>query len=303
MPSFDCAVIGGGPAGLTAALYLQRFRRKVVLIQNGTPRAAWIPKTKNLTGYQRGISGKSLLRRMHLQIAEIGVPIKNGKATVKRGRDGFLVEIGGRALNARKVILATGIEDKQPEIPNLELLRRRGLLRYCPICDGFEHARKKLFLFVGESDSLDKIRFLLKYTPHLLVIGPKNFPLSSQRRKIYRRLNVNYVRAGLRRIQPLGRGIKVSLDNGKTYKGDAGYVELGFHVNDSATAALKKLRKTKSGCLITDKDQRTSIPGLFAVGDCTPGLAQIAVAAGQAAIAATAVHNELLEVSRPGRRK
>lgn len=302
MQPLDCVVIGAGPAGLTAALYLKRFRRSVAVIQSGRPRAAWIPKTKNLIGYHRGISGVALLRRLHKQVAALGIPIEAGEAVVSRHRDVFEITFGGRRIHARKVILATGIRDIQPQLPNLDLLRKKGLLRYCPICDGFEHCGKRIFLFVGKEDSLDKICFLRKYSPHLIVIGPPDFLLSAQRKHAYRQLKVIYLGAKIKSVEPRRSGIRVKIDKGPAFTGDAAYVELGFHVNDAAVAGLKKLRRTQKGCFVTNKSQRTSVPGLFAVGDCTPGLAQIAVGAGQAAVAATAVHNELLEMQRPGKR-
>jgi thioredoxin reductase (NADPH) len=292
---YDCAVIGGGPAGLTAALYLCRFKRSVLLFQEGLPRAAWIPKTNNLLGYYRGLSGRALLKRLRSQLKGLELDEVNARARVKREKKSFLVETPGRTYEAKKIILALGIRDKQPPLPNLRELRKLGLLRYCPICDGFEHRDKTLFLLVGGEDCIRKVSFLHNYSKRLLVITPRNFFLSGKRRRDYRRMNARIIRGEVAAACPEGDGIRISLANGKSYSADAGYVELGFDLNDEAIEGIRGIRKTKSGLLVASAEQRLSVPGLFAAGDCVSGLAQISGAAGQAAIAATAVHNELLQ--------
>src|SRR5688572_13961891 len=115
---YETAVIGAGPGGLVSAIYLRRFKRTVVLINHGKPRAAWIPETHNLIGFPHGISGNSLLLRLNRHVSTLGTDRILGEARIKRLKNGFEIEVGSDSLRAKKVILATGMDDIQPDIPN-----------------------------------------------------------------------------------------------------------------------------------------------------------------------------------------
>ena len=140
----ECLVIGGGPAGLTAALYLGRFRRRVTLVDGGASRAAWIPKTHNLIGFPQGISGPDLLEHMRKQTGQHVVQYISGEVHGLDWKDGaFHATMGNTELTASHVVLATGGLDVEPELANIRDAVKAGLVRYCPICDAFE-ARGRL---------------------------------------------------------------------------------------------------------------------------------------------------------------
>lgn len=293
---FECAIVGGGPGGLVAALYLSRFRRKIILFNEGKPRAAWIPKTHNLIGYHRGISGKTLLRNLGKQVRDMKVPLVKAQATIMRSGKFFLIQTSGGTYRAKKVILATGIEDVQPKVANLKELRTSGLLRYCPICDGFENRNLNIGMLVANEECVRQALFLSHYSRHLTVLMPRSVPLSAKRRGQLKKIGVAVSKGSVSEIQAnrTGSGLYVRL--GKiNLPFDAAYVELGFRVRDEAFRKIRGLKRTGKGLLRTTGEQRTSVKGLFAVGDCVNGLAQISVAAGHAAVAATAVHNDLLD--------
>jgi thioredoxin reductase (NADPH) len=293
---YECAIVGGGPGGLVSALYLSRFKRKVVLINNGKPRAAWIPKTQNLIGYDRGISGRLLLRRLHRQVSRLGLEVIRGMAKVKRLRNGFEVETGESSLKTKTVILATGLTDFQPQLKNLVELRERGFLRYCSICDGYEYLNQPLSVLAKDDFGIQKALFIGHWTKDLTIIVPESLGLSSYRRKELNRLKVKIRPCRTLRIVPSSKqkGIDIYLDEEEPFFARASYVELGCRVNSEAFDGLKKIRRSQEGFLTTTIEQRTSIPNLFAVGDCVNVLGQISVAAGQAAVAATTIHNDLL---------
>ncbi len=300
VPRYDCVIVGGGPGGLLAALSLLRFGRSVAIVQTGLPRASWIPRTHPLIGYDRGISGPRLLRRLHRQLARHGGVSWHrdfGRVDRARGRRGFTIALshGGR-LRARTVILATGIEDVHPMLANLHDLRRRGLLRYFSIGDGWEHRQARLAVLARDDAGLQRALFLSRWSRRLDVIVPLGFrPAPSRRRELRRLPLVRLHPCATLTLEPLARsrGLRVSVDGGRPWTVRATYVELGSHVRDGAFAHLRGLRRTREGHLITTTEQRTSIPGLFAVGDCVNPRGQLVVAAGQAAVAATAIHNEL----------
>lgn len=298
---YDCIIIGGGPGGLVSALYLRRFRRSVLLINEGRSRASWIPRTHNLLGYYRGISGPQLLRRLYRQTQRLGTDYCRAQASVTRVPglgQGFQVELGSHGmLRARKVVLATGVEDVHPEIDNTTELRRAGLFRYCSICDGFEYQRRKIAVLAKDDGGLQKALFLANWAPQMKVIVPESMniapirlsQLESAGAKILRCTTMHMDRA----TNP--KGLWICLDTQKPFFVDAAYIELGCNAKDSAFRKMRGLRRSKSnGLLLINQEQRTSIAGLFAVGDCVDVLGQISVAAGQAAVAATTIHNDLL---------
>uniref|UniRef100_UPI002811B864 NAD(P)/FAD-dependent oxidoreductase n=1 Tax=Phenylobacterium sp. TaxID=1871053 RepID=UPI002811B864 len=135
----DCLVIGAGPAGLTAAIYLARFRRNFVVIESGGSRAAWIPRSHNHPGFPDGVNGKVLLSRMRRQAEKYGADIRSGRVeTLTPLKSGFRIETETETFLSRTVILATGVIDNAPNIPGLERGVEKGLVRICPICDGYE---------------------------------------------------------------------------------------------------------------------------------------------------------------------
>src|SRR6185436_17737921 len=135
----DCVVVGAGPAGLTAAIYLARFRRSFRVIDSGGSRAAWIPRTRNHPGFPDGVVGKTLLARMRRQAEKYGALIATGRVeALEPQRRGFRVISDGEPLHARTVILATGVVDNTPDLPDLEDGVAKGLVRFFPICDGYE---------------------------------------------------------------------------------------------------------------------------------------------------------------------
>jgi len=301
--TYDAVVVGAGPAGLVSALYLGRFRRKTLVLHAGSPRASWIPRTQNLLGYRGGISGRELLLRLQRQAMDVGVEFVQGQANVWVHSSGFRISAFNAGssptmiFSSKRVILATGIDDIQPEITNLERLRRLGLLRYCPICDAYEYRDQPIAIFVRDRHGLRAAQFLSAFSDHISLILQAPLPLSELKRFQKTSPRHRVFRSKLVSAEPLRRGtqwaLRLKFADGAKADVRAAYVELGFRTIDSAFADLKQLQRAKDGRLITDAHGETSIRGLYAVGDCVDGLAQIVVGAGQAAVAATALHNSL----------
>ena len=146
--TLDCLIIGGGPAGLTAAIYLSRFHLDIMVVDGGKSRAAWIPTSHNHAGFPEGINGEELLRRMREQAQLYGTRIETGQVTkLEKGEDGgWVAEWGSGPVTAKSILLATGVTNRRPPM-DMELhddAMARGLLRYCPICDGYEVTDKKV---------------------------------------------------------------------------------------------------------------------------------------------------------------
>src|SRR5579859_7882696 len=137
----DCLIIGGGPAGLTAAIYAARFRLKVCLVDAGQSRAALIPLTRNQAGFPEGISGMALLERMREQAQKWGAVLRRGSIHSLATCDGgFLASWADGDALGRAVLIATGVTTHRPEMSEQvhTAALAAGRFRYCPVCDGFE---------------------------------------------------------------------------------------------------------------------------------------------------------------------
>ena len=137
----DCLIVGGGPAGLTAAIYLSRFLLDILVVDAGNSRAGMIPCTRNHAGFPDGITGKELIARMKAQAQLYGTKIKEDRVTrVDPEGELFRATWGSGSAVAKTVLLATGVTNRRP--PMDEALHddalARGLIRYCPICDGYD---------------------------------------------------------------------------------------------------------------------------------------------------------------------
>ena len=168
----DCAIIGGGPAGLTAAVYLGRSRRRFVLFDTGESRARWIPTSHNTPGFPEGVHGGELLTRLREQAAQFGPRAQQERVErLVQTEDGcFLVRAGDREVRTRTVLLATGVQDNAPELPHLARAVKRGLLRSCPICDGYECAGKSIGVLGSGDHAAREALFLRTYSDRVSVI-------------------------------------------------------------------------------------------------------------------------------------
>ena len=137
---YDCCILGGGPAGLTAAIFLARLRRRAVVLDDRRSRAALIPRSHNHPAFPDGIGGPALLERMRDQLADLGESPVDAKVTAiaQEGDGSFTIAAGERRWNTRFLLMATGVEDVLPEMPGSLDRVREGVLRCCPICDAFE---------------------------------------------------------------------------------------------------------------------------------------------------------------------
>jgi thioredoxin reductase (NADPH) len=302
----DCLIIGGGPAGLTAALYLARFNRRIVLVDGGASRAAWIPTSHNFPVFSEGIGGPEMLARQRENLAQYGVtPLPAHVSGLIRQPGCFVATLEGgssvRQLRARRVLLATGCVDIEPELPNLPDAVRRGLLRYCPICDGYEARGRRVAIFGHGARGLGEAVFVARsYTKNvtLITLGETLSPEDDQRAREH---GIRVITAPIETLEVEGDRINAVRAGGQEHRFETLYSALGLKVRSDLALALGA-EHDEVGALIVDDHNRTTVPGLYAAGDVVRGLNQIVVAMGHAAIAATDIHNhcELPTEDEPG---
>jgi thioredoxin reductase (NADPH) len=295
--TLDCLVVGGGPAGLTAAIYLTRFRRRVLVVDEAKSRCSWIPTSHNHAGFMQGINGIDLLERMRTQAELYGARIEIGSVRTLRPLPGggFRASSSdGAELEAATVILATGVIDDQPRLPNLYDAVQNGLIRVCPICDAFEVIDKKVAVIGHGRDALGEALFIRGYTADLtlLTLGTPMDLRPAEREKLVE-VGVKIVEEPVVRVmEEGGRITKVVLRSGEELAFDTLYSALGVLARSDLAGQLGA-EMDECGRLVVDGHCRTSVPGFYAAGDVVAGLNQISVAMGQAAVAATDIHNSL----------
>lgn len=294
----DCLIIGAGPAGMTAGLYLARFQRRFLIVDSGTPRAAWIPKSHNIPVFAEGISGKDLLSRQRMNLEQYGPCIRSGTVTgLRRQPDRFIAIVEGSdggtdQIPARRVLLATGAVDVEPDLPDVPNAVQRGLIRYCPICDGFEsRGRRVAVIGYGEQGLGEAIFIARTYCRDvtLLTLG-QHMHLKAERQEEAQRYGIKIVEEPVEALDMENERIAAMHVGGREHRFDVLYSALGLKYRSDLALSLGAKHET-SGCLIVDSHCQTSVEGLYAAGDIVRGIDQIVVGMGHAALAATHVHN------------
>jgi len=287
----DCLIVGGGPAGLTAAIYLARYRRMTRLIDEGESRAALIPESHNYPGF-RGIGGPDLLRRLRDQAVLYGAVLERGRVSaLTRDKSGdFVARSGDSEIRARFVLLATGLVDEAPQIEGLTRGVYSGAIRFCPVCDAFEAMDRRIGV-VGTMEAAGKKGlFLRTYSREVLLFATNN----EQPRPAPKDLSEAGIVLAGRPIRVIHSDDKVAVlvDDGARHDVDVLYPALGCKVRSELATQLGA-RCNDEGNLQVDGHHQTTAPGLYAAGDVVTDLHQLTVATGHAAIAATAIHNRL----------
>jgi thioredoxin reductase (NADPH) len=293
MKLLDCIVIGGGPAGVTAAIYLARYRRNVAIVDDGRSRAAMIPRTQNYPGFAHGITGPELLVALTEQAERYGVDLIRCEAqTLEREGQMFHVRGNGAEFGAHRAIMATGLIDKRPEIEGFKHGADGSLVRYCPVCDGYEATDKEICVFGSAKEASSKALFLRTFSKSVTLLTPDGRCGSEEIKSDLAAAGVRMPDRSVALFRQGPRHIVAILDDGAELRFDLLYPILGCAVRSELATRLGA-NHTDVGCLIVDEHLQTTVPGLYAVGDIVSDLHQIAVGTGHAAIAATHIHNSL----------
>ncbi len=287
----DCLIVGGGPAGLTAATYLARFRRNVLLVDDGQSRARLIPETHNYPGFV-GISGVDLLAQLREQALSNGAVLRDARVEeLRKAGEVFVAQAGNGEIRARRLLLATGIVDESPDLPGLKDAIYRGALRFCPICDGFEARDKRIGVLGPLRIATGKAQFLRTYSRDIVLLPTDEPDQSGDDAQALKQAGITLEKRVVD-VERAGEKIAAVFADGRRLPVDVLYPALGCDVRSQLATALGA-RCTEIGNLHVDDKQRTSVEGLYAAGDVVTDLHQLSVATGHAAVAATAIHNSL----------
>ena len=286
----DVVVVGGGPAGLTAATYLRRFNRSCLVLDSGNSRAHWIPESNNCPGFPQGVSGVDLLHRMKQQAATFETRFESALVdSIRRDGKGFVLVARSVEWRTRCVILATGLTDKLPDGPWVEEAVACHALRLCSICDAYEASDTRIGVYGSLADIAAHGLFLRSYSSRVTLLPTDDMEGGEK-----------LTQARAQGVEVLPSGGVLGFDgqrctytcDGHTETFDSVYPYMGAQTTAGLVAALG-VELSETGEIVVDRRQMTDLPGLFAIGDVVSGLNQISVAVGQAAIAATAAHHWL----------
>lgn len=288
----DCLIIGAGPAGLTAATYLVRFHRRIMVVDAGHSRARWIPTSHNCPGFPFGVAGPELLRKLREQAEGYGATIDTGRIdSLAREGEGFVATAeDGRQWRARYVLLATGIVDRMPPVPALDDAIAAGAVRLCAVCDGYEASDERIAVYGPVDEAIRHAAFLRTFSRNVTVLRSEPGEPGADCARIATEARVALL--PVPRALHHDDGCRAQFDDGHEQRFDTLYPVLGGDAQSQLAIALGA-QVDDNRELVTDTDLQTSVDGLYAIGDIVSALNQISVAVGHAAIAATTIHNRL----------
>ena len=285
---FDALVLGGGPAGMAAALWLARHRRRVAVVDGGEPRNRVTSTTHGYLGHDPIGPGELLDRARGEVLAYPTTSFLACRATAARpdGEGGFLVDTDddGR-LSARRLVLATGVVDELPPVAGIEEHYGESVF-HCPTCDGYEARDRDVVVLGWGSQVAGTALELLDWARRVTVVtGGRSFEGDERHRQALARYHVPVKE--LEAAELTGRRGElqgVRLNDGTEVPCDLAFFSVAHHPRTELAEQLG-CRLTEEGCVDVDDQCRTSVPGVFAAGDVTPGVQIVQVAAAEGAIA------------------
>ena len=296
MNRFDVVIIGGGAAGLSAALVLSRARRTVLVVDAGAPRNGPAVRMQGFLS-RDGLRPADLLAAGRAEVAGYGGRVVMDTVTGVAGNagSGFAVDLaaGGQVL-ARRLLIATGLRDEIPDIPGLRERWGRDVL-HCPYCHGWEVRDQQLGVIAdGSPESVRYTHIVRQWTDDLLLFVPAGHLTEAQRQALAAR-DIRIVEASVDRVLVEDdRLTGVKLAHGEVIPRDALFVPPRFVPNDALLAALG-CGFTHDGWAVTGPDGRTSIPGVWAAGNVANPRAQVITAAGEGSTAAISINASLVD--------
>jgi len=294
----DVIVIGAGPAGLSAAIYLGRAKREVLVVDSGKPMARWEPDIQNYLGFPDGISGDDLIDRGRSQAERFGAEFAEDEIVNASGWKGaFAVEGRQGVYEAKRLLIATGIYHLPPDIEGVSECIGHSMF-FCKDCDGFRVEGKTVGIYGWRNETVEYALAMLLYSPKVAILTDGREPKwDSQHQGWIRDYSIPvYTREISEAKRCDGQVQSLGLAGGSEVKFDALFTTRGdVYFNRLAKALGAAI--DGDGEIVVNECQATSVPGLYAAGCVTPANCQIIIAAGQGAVAAQAINRDLFEES------
>ncbi len=295
MSEFDVAVIGGGAAGLSAALVLARARRRVVVVDAGSPRNA---AAAHMQGFlsRDGLPPGDLLAIGREEVRGYGGEIVDGNVAhvVRPAGSDFLLRLtDGAEMSARRLLVATGLRDVLPDVPGVRERFGRDVL-HCPYCHGYEVRDQPVALLGGTADAVQHAQLVRQWSSDVVLLPHTDTPTADQREQLSAR-GIVVVDGPVSRLVVDGDRLSgVELEDGRVIRRAAVFVRPRFVPDNRLLDELGAV-VDDHGWVVTDPVGRTTVPGVWVAGNAANPRAQVITAAGEGSAAAIAVNGDLVE--------
>jgi thioredoxin reductase len=290
--TYDVAIIGGGPAGLSAALVLGRARRRVVVIDAAAPRNA--PAT-HMQGFisRDGTPPGELLRAARAEVRRYGVEVVEER--VVGASAGFALRLAaGRTVNARRVLLATGAADELPDVPGARERWGRDFL-HCPYCHGWEVRDQPIGVLATGPGSAAHAQLLRQWTDDVILFTHKGGVTAEERAALDARAIAVVDGVVKRLVVRDDRLHAIQLADGRAVPRAALFIRPALRAHSNGPAVSLGCDLLADGLVWTDADGRTSVPGVWAAGNASNPRAQVITAAGEGSAVAIAINTDLVQ--------
>ena len=275
---YDVIIVGAGPAGVSASLYTKRANKKTLILYKDDSSLERASKIENYYGFENGISGKKLYEDGIKQAKNIGVDVKEEEVIkIEKNVEAFLVTTSNMQYKAKYVILATGNKKNKPKIQGIIELEGKGV-SYCAICDGFFYRGKDVSVLGNGDYAISETNDLINLAKTITILT------NGQKAPEFRAENVTIETRGVKAIEGENRVEAIELEDGTRIKTDGIFIAQG--VAGSTEFAKKLGALVDKDKIVVDSNMKTSVPGLYACGDCVGGLLQVAKAVNEGMIAA-----------------
>ncbi len=296
----ECIIIGGGIAGLQAAIQLGRYQHKVMVIDSGYGRSTLCRSYHNLLGWPDGVSGDELRKLGRQQAEKLGVQFLNDEVVeLIRNQDDFTVKLRNdpdSAYTSRTLLLATGVLDRFPPLANLEPCL--GLTIYvCPDCDGYEIKDKRTIVMGSGEAGVHMALALTYWTNHLMYINHEQREISQQSKDILKQQNIDYLAEPIEKVLVEQEGVfrGVQLKNGQEITAERGFISFGGNEVKTNLAHRLGVERMENSHILTDpRTKETNVPNVWAAGDIGVHSEQVTIAMGEGSQAAIWIHKKLL---------
>ncbi len=275
---YDVIIVGAGPAGVSASLYTKRANKKTLILYKDDSSLERASKIENYYGFENGISGKKLYEDGIKQAKNIGVDVKEEEVIkIEKNVDAFFVTTSNMQYKAKYVILATGNKKNKPKIQGIIALEGKGV-SYCAICDGFFYRGKDVSVLGNGDYAISEANDLINLAKTITILT------NGQKAPEFRAENVTIETRGVKAIEGENQVEAIELEDGTRIKTDGIFIAQG--VAGSTEFAKKLGALVDKDKIVVDSNMKTSVPGLYACGDCVGGLLQVAKAVNEGMIAA-----------------
>lgn len=293
---FDVIIIGGGPAGLNAAVVLGRCNRKVLLFDHGKQRNRYSHGMHNYLT-RDDITPKEFLHISRKELKKYGVKILNVEVehAAKNGESNFAVkDIKGIIYTSKKLILATGLTDNLPEIEGIKKFYGSSVY-HCPYCDGWENNNKKIGVYSKTKSGIDVSLSLTAWSADITLYTDGEKYLDRKDKEKLREKNIKVIIEPIDKLKGKGKQLThIVLKNGTTLSCEAMFFSNGYSVQCHLVESLG-CKVNEQNIAITNHSQQTNIKGLYVAGDISRDVHFVVVAAAEGAKAAVYINKELTE--------